>query len=178
MHEHKAFACTDVIIMWYSMHIGHGNQTNERSFSAANVKNDDAIFSLLPRHPQYWVGRIIPQCKSAIPAIEYWVSYCTSNSFTSLQQIIFHKRIQFLWLLKIVLIYCETREIFFSTIVSTVSWTIIVMCGRMMGMAAMFRGYKRLWNIETWDSSGIPIVSKLVHFIFSFLASMTGHPNV
>lgn len=85
--------------MWYSMHIGHGNQTNERFslvqfFRGERKKWWCENFSS-SRYSQYWVAEeMIVQCKKNCFAIfhsslQYWVSHCTSHSFMSLQHFFF-----------------------------------------------------------------------------------------
>lgn len=131
---------TDVIILWISKH--GTRQMNARSLAQlaplfANVKNDDVIF--LRSTTICFIGGegggewlrekktlSLPHCMQAERCCEYWVSYCTKQFVHVMETNYFRQPNTIsLWLLKIVLIYCETQQFFPNA--STIIWTIIVM---------------------------------------------------
>lgn len=95
---------TDVIIMWYSMHIGHGNQTNER-FLRGSKKWWCDFFHY--NHLGMFRRMIVQRYKIAanwkkFSLHEYFhlVHVMETNYFSQPKR-------NFFWNLKLVLIYCE-----------------------------------------------------------------------
>lgn len=131
---------TDVIILWISKH--GTRQMNARSLAQlaplfANVKMMMWFFYVLQQFAlleereeendcEKKKTLSLTHCMQAERCCEYWVSYCTKQFVHVMETNYFRQPNTIsLWLLKIVLIYCETQQFFPNA--STIIWTIIVM---------------------------------------------------